>query len=164
MTLGKPMGNGIPVSGPAADSEVHRAFSDALPYFNIFGGNTVSMAAASAVLTVLEDERLPAHSEEVGAQSRADLQELATTHEVIRDVHGAGLFTGFELVEDRDSRTPATGIALELLEQLRERGVLTSMAGPASNVLTLRPSLAFTAGDIPWVVDALEASLTAMHH
>lgn len=36
VTTGKPMGNGIPISGLAAKHEVLAAFSDKLPYFNTF--------------------------------------------------------------------------------------------------------------------------------
>ncbi len=49
VTTGKPMGNGIPISGLAVKHEVLEAFSDKLPYFNTFGGNPVSIAAAQAI-------------------------------------------------------------------------------------------------------------------
>ena len=42
ITTGKPMGNGIPVSGLLAKSDVLAAFSDDIPYFNTFGGNPVA--------------------------------------------------------------------------------------------------------------------------
>jgi 4-aminobutyrate aminotransferase-like enzyme len=58
VTLGKPMGNGIPVSGLLAKADVLVAFSDDIPYFNTFGGNPVSMAAAQAVLQVIREEKL----------------------------------------------------------------------------------------------------------
>mgnify|MGYP006284667447 CR=1 FL=1 len=53
VTMGKPMGNGHPVAGLAVRPEVMRAFGKASRYFNTFGGNPVSMAAALAVLDVL---------------------------------------------------------------------------------------------------------------
>lgn len=58
VTLGKPMGNGIPVSGLLAKADVLVAFSDDIPYFNTFGCNPVSMAAAQAVLQVIREEKL----------------------------------------------------------------------------------------------------------
>ena len=68
VTTGKPMGNGIPVSGLFARPEVLAAFSDDIPYFNTFGGNPVSMAAAQAVLRVIREEGLQQHSQQVGRQ------------------------------------------------------------------------------------------------
>ncbi|GAB3167659.1 aspartate aminotransferase family protein [Myceligenerans halotolerans] len=162
VTLGKPMGNGIPVSGLVAKGEVLAAFSDRIPYFNTFGGNPVSMAAAHAVLTTIREEGLQEHSRVVGSDLLTALRGLAAAHPAVGDVRGAGLFIGFELVADAGSRTPDRDLALAVLEQLREHGVLTSVAGPHGNVLKLRPPLAFRSADIDVLVSALDASLTAL--
>lgn len=161
VTLGKPMGNGIPVSGLLAKAEVLAAFSDDIPYFNTFGGNPVSMAAAQAVLQVIREEKLQAHSLKVGEQLRGELARLAERHPSVGDVRGAGLFIGFELVSDRESKTPDKALALDVIERLRAERVLTSVAGPYGNVLKLRPPLAFQAQDIDWLVGSLDKVLTA---
>ncbi|EMH4161587.1 aspartate aminotransferase family protein [Pluralibacter gergoviae] len=161
VTLGKPMGNGIPVSGLLAKAEVLAAFSDDIPYFNTFGGNPVSMAAAQAVLQVIREEKLQAHSLKVGEQLRGELARLADRHPCVGDVRGAGLFIGFELVSDRESKTPDKALALDVIERLRAERVLTSVAGPYGNVLKLRPPLAFQAQDIDWLVGSLDKVLTA---
>lgn len=161
VTLGKPMGNGIPVSGLLAKAEVLAAFSDDIPYFNTFGGNPVSMAAAQAVLQVIREEKLQAHSLNVGEQLRGELARLADRHPCVGDVRGAGLFTGFELVSDRETKAPDKALALDVIERLRAERVLTSVAGPYGNVLKLRPPLAFQRGDIDWLVGSLDKVLTA---
>jgi len=162
ITIGKPMGNGIPVSGLLAKSPVMAAFSDAIPYFNTFGGNPVSIAAAQAVLDVIRGEGLQDHCRTVGAELLAALRTLQDRHPVVGDVRGAGLFIGFELVKDRGTREPAGALALDLIEALRERGVLTSVAGPYGNTLKIRPPLVFQSQDIDWVVGALDESLTLL--
>ncbi|VFR91764.1 putative aminotransferase [plant metagenome] len=159
VTTGKPMGNGVPVAGLFARAPVLAAFSDSLPYFNTFGGNPVSIAAAQAVLRVIQEEGLQQHSLSVGGRLLAALQELGTRHEAVGDVRGAGLFIGFELVADRQTRAPDRERALDVVEALRARRVLTSVAGPHGNVLKLRPPLAFQAGDIDWLVGALDEAL-----
>ena len=159
ITTGKPMGNGIPVSGLLAKSDVLAAFSDSIPYFNTFGGNPVAMAAAQAVLNVITEEGLQEHSRVVGAKLLAELRTLMDRYECVGDVRGAGLFIGFELVTDRHSKTPDKTLALNLIEKLREHRVLTSVAGPYGNVLKLRPPLAFQESDIDWLVGALDNSL-----
>ncbi|WP_304169787.1 aspartate aminotransferase family protein [Lonsdalea britannica] len=160
VTMGKPMGNGIPVSGLFAKADVLAAFSDEIPYFNTFGGNPVSMAAAQAVLKVIRDEGLQEHSKTVGACLRQELAALAQRHECVGDVRGAGLFIGFELVSDRENKTADKPLALAVIEHLREERVLTSVAGPYGNVLKLRPPLAFQTQDIDWLVGALDKALT----
>ena len=163
ITTGKPMGNGIPVSGLLAKGDVLAAFSDQIPYFNTFGGNPVSMAAAQAVLKVIQEEELQAHSKKVGTLLQAELAKLMDKHECVGDVRGAGLFIGFELVKDRDSKTPDKALALDLIEELRNtHRVLTSVAGPYGNVLKLRPPLAFQAHDIDWLVGALDQAITKL--
>lgn len=159
VTTGKPMGNGIPVSGLMAKAPVMAAFSDALPYFNTFGGNPVSMAAAHAVMDVIEQEALQAHSLKTGAALLAALQSLQAAYPCIGEVRGAGLFIGFELVKDRESKQPDKRLALDLVEALREEFVLTSVAGPYGNVLKIRPPLCFQAHDIDWVVSAMDRCL-----
>ncbi|MDT0174685.1 aspartate aminotransferase family protein [Enterobacter sp. BRE11] len=159
VTTGKPMGNGIPVSGLMAKAPVMAAFSDALPYFNTFGGNPVSMAAAHAVMDVIEQEALQAHSLKTGAALLAALQSLQAAYPCIGDVRGAGLFIGFELVKDRESKQPDKRLALDLVEALREEFVLTSVAGPYGNVLKIRPPLCFQMHDIDWVVSAMDRCL-----
>ncbi|GLW38797.1 aspartate aminotransferase family protein [Pectobacterium carotovorum subsp. carotovorum] len=162
ITTGKPMGNGIPVSGLLAKSEVLAAFSDQIPYFNTFGGNPVAMAAAQAVLKVIHDEQLQEHSRIVGAQLLAELTTLQDKYACVGNVRGAGLFIGFELVSDRENKTPDKTLALNLTEALRDCGVLTSVAGPYGNVLKLRPPLAFQTQDIDWLVGALDDCLGAL--
>ncbi|MFP1725275.1 aspartate aminotransferase family protein [Lonsdalea quercina] len=160
VTMGKPMGNGIPVSALFAKADVLAAFSDEIPYFNTFGGNPVSMAAAQAVLKVIRDEGLQEHSKTVGALLKQELAALAQRHECVGDVRGAGLFIGFELVSDREKKTADKPLALAVIEHLREERVLTSVAGPYGNVLKLRPPLAFQTQDIDWLVGALDKALT----
>ncbi|WP_120003053.1 aspartate aminotransferase family protein [Nesterenkonia muleiensis] len=162
ITTGKPMGNGIPVSGLFARAEVLASFSDSIPYFNTFGGNPVSMAAAQAVLDVIRSEGLQEHARTVGAKTLEAFRQVGANHESVGDVRGAGLFIGFELVKDRATREPHRELALEMLEELRGRGVLTSVAGPHGNVLKLRPPLPFSEQDIPWAADALDDSLSAL--
>ncbi len=161
ITMGKPMGNGLPVSAMFARPEVLAAFSDKLPYFNTFGGNPVCMAAAQAVLNVIREEKIQDHVLKVGRKLLAELGKLADRHACVGDVRGAGLFIGFEIVKDRASKAPDTARTLNILEMLREQHVLSSVAGPFGNVFKIRPPLVFQSKDIDWVVGALDKALTA---
>lgn len=148
VTMGKPMGNGIPISALAARHEVLAGFGDSIPYFNTFGGNPVSIAAAQAVLDVIRDEGLQRHSDRLGARMLSGLRTMAADHPLVGDVRGAGLYIGVDIVTDPDTRQPDQHTALEIVERLRERRVLTSVCGAGGNVLKLRPPLAFTDRDL----------------
>ncbi|WP_219820410.1 aspartate aminotransferase family protein [Pseudoclavibacter sp. RFBG4] len=157
VTMGKPMGNGIPVSGMAARPEVLEPFATNIPYFNTFGGNPVAISAAQAVLDVLRDEGLPERAASVGDQLRAAIRSVGDAR--IGDVRGAGQFTGVEIVADASSKEADGVTALALVNALREHRVLTSTAGPSNNVLKVRPPLSFQEHDIGRFTDALAAAL-----
>ncbi|TEA02608.1 aspartate aminotransferase family protein [Mycobacteroides salmoniphilum] len=156
ITMGKPMANGIPVSAMAATSEILAPFSREVPYFNTFGGNPVSMAAASAVLDVIEDEKLQLHAAEVGALLCTELRSMASRHVELGDIRSIGLYTGIEIVVDPGSRTPDRAGALRIVNALRNRRVLVSVCGQDGNVLKVRPPLVFSRSDVDWFCTEFE--------
>lgn len=163
VTMGKPMGNGIPVSALAAKHEVLDAFSEELPYFNTFGGNPVSITAAQAVLKYIKEEKLQEHCRTVGAKLLAAFKDVQSRHaESVGDVRGAGLFLGFELTKNDAAKTPDQGKALDIIEMLRDEHILTSVAGPYGNVLKIRPPMVFQESDIDWVASSLDLCLSKL--
>ncbi|HEX2074225.1 MAG TPA: aspartate aminotransferase family protein [Geodermatophilus sp.] len=159
VTLGKPMGNGVPVAAMVGRREIVGRFGAEVPYFNTFGGSSVPIAAARAVLDVIESEGLAARSEELGQRIRREVRGLAERHAAIGDVRGAGLFLGIEIVSDRDRRTPDSTLALALVNTLRDLGVLVSVAGPSNNVLKVRPLLVYSDADVALFLERLDEAL-----
>jgi 4-aminobutyrate aminotransferase-like enzyme len=159
VTMAKPMGNGMPVAAMAARSVVLKPFAVGVPYFNTFGGNPVSIAAASAVLDVIEDERLLSNAAEVGTKLRTELSRIADGDPRIGDVRGAGLYIGVEVVSDADTNTPDRAGARRLVNGLRDRHVLISVCGHDGNVLKIRPPLVFSSADVDWFCTEFEAVL-----
>jgi 4-aminobutyrate aminotransferase-like enzyme len=150
VTLGKPMANGLPVAAMAARGEVLDAFAREVPYFNTFGGNPVSMAAATAVLDVIEDEQLVANAARVGTALRDELTGITADHPRIGDVRGAGLYIGIEVVTDPDNAGPDRAGAHDLVNAMRDRHVLISVCGAQGSVLKVRPPLVFSLSDVDW--------------
>ena len=148
VTMGKPMGNGLPIAAMAARTEVLDAFARGVPYFNTFGGNPVTMAAASAVLDVIEDEKLMVNAAEVGGRLRHELGALTRDHPRIGDVRGAGLYIGVEMVTETGE--PDRAGARAMVNAMRERHVLISVCGHHGNVLKIRPPLVFSGSDVDW--------------
>ncbi len=161
VTIGKPMGNGMPIAATMMRPEVVAAFGRDVRYFNTFGGNAVSVAAAQAVLDVVREEALQQHAAEVGAEIRAMARELASRYDVIGDVRGAGLFIGIELV-DADG-APDEDLTLHVVNGLRRRHVLIGTAGVNNNVLKVRPPLVFSSADAQRFVTELDATLADLH-
>lgn len=162
VTMGKPMGNGHPVAAVATSLDILTQFRKAFRYFNTFGGNPVSCAAANAVLDVLENEKLQDNARDVGEHVRAGLKRLAQRHPIIGDVRGSGLAIGAELVLDRNTRQPASKEASRVVNLLRDRGVLAGANGISYNVLKIRPPMPFATSDAGELLTALDDSLAAL--
>lgn len=143
VTLGKPMANGHPVGGVVTSAGHLADFRKSFKYFNTFGGNPVSCAAALATLQVLQDEGLMENAQEVGAYARKGLEQLASRHEVIGDVRGSGLFFGAEMVLDRSTKEPATAFTKKIANLMRDRGILINFLGIHYNTLKCRPPMPF---------------------
>lgn len=161
VTLGKPMGNGHPLAGVVTRADLANAFREDVMYFNTFGGNPVSCRVGQAVLDVMEDEHLLDNAKSVGGLIKKALVELQGRFESIGDVRGSGLFFAVELVEDRISKTPATQLAADIVNQMKERGVLISKIGPFDNILKMRPPLVFSKDNAERLLTTLETVLEA---
>ncbi len=160
MTSAKGLGNGFPIGITMARPEI----ADAMKGLTIstFGGNPIATTAAKAVLDLIEEENLAANAAEVGGYLRARLEELQSRHEVIGDVRGMGLMQGVELVEDRQSKTPATQTTLRLMEAARENGILLGRGGIFGNVLRISPPLNVAKSDVDDFIRQLDLSFAAV--
>jgi alanine-glyoxylate transaminase/(R)-3-amino-2-methylpropionate-pyruvate transaminase len=157
--MAKGIGNGMPLAAVTTRRDVASALASRL-HFNTFGGNPVATAAGLAVLDVIEQEGLQENALAVGTRLKAGLVALTARHQLIGDVRGKGLMLGVELVRDRGTKEPATAETLEMLEQLRELGVLVGKGGLDGNVLRIKPPLCLTAEDADFAVEAIDYALS----
>jgi len=143
-TMGKPMGNGYPISALVTSADVIEPFRRNSHYFNTFGGTPVACAAALAVLDIIEKRDLQAKALETGNYLMDGLRELASNNPIIGDIRGTGLFLGIDLVRDQNTREPATGETNRAVNLLRNQGVLIGSTGQFDNILKIRPPLVFS--------------------
>ncbi|HTS28079.1 MAG TPA: aminotransferase class III-fold pyridoxal phosphate-dependent enzyme [Bryobacteraceae bacterium] len=159
VTLGKPIGNGHPMGAVITTPEIAASFANGMEYFNTFGGNPVSCAVGLAVLDVIRDEGLQENARDAGEYLLKGLKDLAGRHPLIGDVRAQGLFLGFELVRDRETLEPAADEASEIVNRMKERGILLSTDGPLHNVIKIKPPLVFGRADADLLVDGLDGVL-----
>lgn len=157
VTMGKPMGNGIPLSGAVFRPEVAQDFGEKVRYFNTFGGSSVPIAAGAAVLDVFEQEQVPARVDRIGKLLRDGVRELLADSPHVAEVRGEGLVLAVEIVTDRTTRTPDRERTSAVINAMRERRVLISGAGKHVNVLKVRPPLAFNEADVTRLLETLAA-------
>ncbi|MBZ9709507.1 aspartate aminotransferase family protein [Mesorhizobium sp. ESP7-2] len=162
VTLGKPMGNGYPVAGLVVRSELVAEFGSSMRYFNTFGGNSVAIAAAQAVLDTIVEEGLMDNATKVGGEILDGLRDLQNKYEFVGDVRGTGLYFAVELVKDRDRKIPDMDRALAAVNALRDRRILISATGADANILKIRPPLVFTSSNAGRLLEGVDAALRSV--
>jgi 4-aminobutyrate aminotransferase-like enzyme len=100
------------------------------------------MAAALAVLEVMDDERIIDNARGVGEYLATQLRDLASHNPVIGEVRAIGLAIGGEIVMP-GTTDPDSATAREIVERMRQAGVLIGTTGRHSNTLKIRPPLVF---------------------
>ena len=156
VVLGKPIGNGHPIGAVITTPEIARSFDNGMEFFSTFGGNTVSCAIGLAVLDVVQEGKLQQHALEVGTHLIQGLRELQTRSPLISDVRGSGFFIGVELAKNN---TPATTEADNIVNHMRERGILLGTEGPHHNVLKIRPPMPFSIEDADLLLGELAGAI-----
>src|SRR5205085_7243566 len=100
-----------------------------------------------------------ANAQHVGAHLLDGLRVLQRTHNIIGDVRGLGLFSGFELVRDRASLEPATREAGNLVNRMKDHGILLSTDGPYENIIKMKPPLCLDVTNADFLLSTLDKVL-----
>src|ERR1700694_1991903 len=108
ITSAKGLANGAPIGLTVAKPAIADSVKGAT--ISTFGGNPVTTTAAKAVIDFIEDHKLSINAAEVGAYLRGKRTELKEKHPIIGDVRGMGLLQAVELVEERETKKPATAL------------------------------------------------------
>ncbi|KAL3616229.1 hypothetical protein CASFOL_039619 [Castilleja foliolosa] len=159
VTIAKGLGNGIPIGAVVTTPEIAKVLAHRT-YFNTFGGNPVCTAAGLAVLNVIEKEELQENAFAVGSYLKQRLESLKDKYKIIGDVRGRGLMLGVEFVKDRETKVPANVETVQVMEQMREMGVLVGKGGVFGNVFRITPPLCFNKEDADFLVDVMDYSLS----
>ncbi len=158
MTMAKALANGVPIGAFITNDRIAASYTR--PGASTMGGNPVSAAAALATIGLIERLQLNQMATHLGGYLQFKLNELQQRHWLVGDVRGKGLMLGVELA--REDKSPATEEIDDILEGLKDRGILAGKTGMSRNVLTFQPPLIITMDDINRVTDALDEVLTSM--
>jgi len=125
---------------------------------NTLGGNPVVVAAALAVLDIVQEENLAAAAAHIGSRLYQGLRVLQDRFEGIGDIRHIGAMLGIEFVKDRETREPAREVRDRFIRECFEHGLLTLGAGPSS--VRLAPPLILTDEQIETGLSIMEEVLT----
>mgnify|MGYP001024864842 CR=1 FL=1 len=159
ITAAKGLGNGMPIGLTIARAEIADAVRGTT--LSTFGGNPLATTAARAVIDFIKEKRLLRNCAEVGDYLRDRLLELQEKHALIGEVRGMGLLQAIELVEDRETKEPATTRTARLMEAARDNRILIGRGGLHGNVIRLSPPMTIARSDVDVFIEALDRSLAA---
>ena len=125
ITLAKGLGGGLPLGAMIALGSASKLF-EAGDHGSTFGGNPVATAAALAVISSIEKEKILAHVDEVGALLLAELALI----EGVTEVRGAGLLIGVTLDKP---------VAKSVVKKCQDLGALIN--APGDRTIRLAPAL-----------------------
>jgi 4-aminobutyrate aminotransferase-like enzyme len=157
VVMGKPMGNGVPISGTGASRAIVEGFRARTDHFNTTASTPLQAAAGMAVLDELEQKSVLNHAREMGQILMEGLTRVAEQSPYLGDIRGRGLFFVADVVTDKESRTPAPVLAAAVSDRLKDRGFLTATAGAYHNLVKIRPPLVILQKDIESFLAAFEA-------
>ncbi len=136
ITAAKGLGGGFPISAVTGRASIMDAAHPG-GLGGTYGGNPISIAAAHAVLDVIDAEGLCARAATLGARMRARLEALATQLPCIGNVRGLGMMVAIELVKDPKTREPDAALTAAILAQAEQRGLILLSCGVDANVVRL---------------------------
>ncbi|MCE7741112.1 MAG: aspartate aminotransferase family protein [Candidatus Heimdallarchaeota archaeon] len=140
MTLAKGLGGGMPIGAAVATSKI-AASVESGDFFSTYGGNPVCSAIALENISIVEDENLMDNANKIGKVFFDGLEDLMKKFKLIGDVRGKGLMIGIELVKDQQTKIPAADEAKNIVNVLKNSGVILGLGGIYGNVLRLQPPL-----------------------
>lgn len=173
VTMAKGVASGYAaISCTVTTEEVFNHFkenaSDRLGYFrdiSTFGGCAGGPAAALENMRIIERENLLENVSQQGEYLIGRLHELMDKYEIIGDVRGKGLFVGFELVKDRQTKEPVDeSIPMRISAECMKQGVIIGRTNRSfrdfNNTVCLSPALIATKDDIDQIVDAIDNAMS----
>ncbi|WP_322724893.1 diaminobutyrate--2-oxoglutarate transaminase family protein [Streptomyces spongiae] len=170
MVLSKAIGGSLPLA-----VVVHRDDLDAWrpgDHAGIFRGNQLAMAAGTATLAHVRENRLAEHAETLGARMLTQLRSLTDQFDCVGDVRGRGLMIGVELVDPEGTpertegvpraRPAAPELASAVQRECLRRGLIVDLGGRHAAVVRLLPPLTLTDEQADAVLDRLTDAVRAV--
>jgi 4-aminobutyrate aminotransferase/(S)-3-amino-2-methylpropionate transaminase len=163
ITLAKGLAGGFPLSAVVGRSDLMDTVHPG-GLGGTYGGNPLAIAAANAVLDVIEDEKLCARAAMIGDRLSAKLSDIARRqgNEAIGDVRGLGAMVAFELVRGGEPNEANPALATAIVEETQARGLITLLCGTRFNVVRLLPPLTTPDEILVEALEILEASIDSV--
>lgn len=157
----------VPLSACLVGEKVYKVLEEgadrvgAFSHGYTYSGHPIGVAAANAVLDIVEAEDLPGNARTTGAYFQQRLQETFAQLPIVGEVRGTGLMGALEFVADRSRKArfdPALKVGARISAAARQRGLI-ARAMPHGDILGFAPPLVVTRDEVDSIVAIAEASV-----
>ncbi len=161
----------LPLGGVIASKQVHEAIESApsdrkFMHAATYSGHPVCCAVGLRNVEIIESEGLVERAAVIGKRLLAGLETLRDLP-AVGDVRGLGMMCGVELVADRGSKAPATGLGARITREAMARGLLPRIragsADPAiGDTICIAPPLMTPEATIDRIPEILREVIVAV--
>lgn len=133
MTMAKSLAGGMPLSGVVGNAQIMDAPAPG-GLGGTYAGNPLAVAAAHAVLDIIDNEALCERAQFLGERLLATLQEIKGWCPALVEARGVGSMIAAEFF-DPATGEPSAAIAQKIQQQALEQGLLLLTCGQYGNVI-----------------------------
>lgn len=161
----------VPLSAAIVGEKVYKVLEDgadrvgAFSHGYTYSGHPLGVAAANAVLDIVEREDIPGNAHRVGSYFQQSLKETFAGLPIVGEVRGVGLMAAIEFVADPATKTrfdPALKVGARVSKAARDLNLI-ARAMPHGDILGFAPPLVTTQSEIDEIVGlAHKAVLSVM--
>lgn len=156
--MAKGIANGFPMGAYIAQPDVADSFT--APSISTFGGNPISSIATLANIEFIENNNLCDNAKEVGEYGIQKLREISMNYDFVGEIRGKGLMLALEILKKgTDKRKPGSEEAVQLMENLKDEGVIAGKAGVSGSVVRFAPPLTISKEQMDVAIKAMDKSL-----
>ncbi|KAJ5145911.1 Pyridoxal phosphate-dependent transferase major region subdomain 2 [Penicillium bovifimosum] len=147
LTLSKTLGNGLPLSAVVSSAEIGRVCAERdYCFYTTHVNDPLPAAVGDKVLEIVMRDGLVDHSRAMGEILHSRLNALKEKYGCIGDVRGRGLMAGIEIVESRETKTPALALGKAIGNRAYDLGLWANLSSHPSfgGVFRIAPPITIT--------------------
>lgn len=159
-TMAKGLAGGLPLAALTGRADLMDAAQPG-GLGGTYGGNPLGIAAANAVLDVIEEEDLCNRANDLGSRLKQRLESIRERTPEIVDIRGPGFMVAAEL-NTVDGSTPNPEMANAIRAEALSRGLVLLTCGVYGNVIRFLAPITIPDAIFAEAMDILEASIDAV--
>lgn len=159
MTMAKSLAGGFPLSALTGRADLMDAAAPG-GLGGTYAGNPLAIAAALAVIGVIEEEQLNARAERLGAALKERIGSLRQAVPQIADVRGLGFMVAVEF-NKAGSNEPDVDFTKKVQSEALKRGLILLTCGVYGNVIRFLSPITIDDATFAEALDILDAAIKA---